>query len=1308
MACFAGIGAPARAQQPSVGLEFRGTIGVGETAHSSAPFRHIAAGFSTSGGIRTDGTIAEWGAGIQVPVSANEYTELRIGDGFTVAIKLDSTVARWGRESSGQLDVPAGLTQVIQVAAGSSHVLALRADGTVVAWGANWAGQSKVPTGLRDVVQVEAGFAHSLALRRDGTVVAWGYNQNGQCNVPVGLTDVVSIAAGRYHTLALKSDGTVVGWGMNDSQQCTPPQSLGNVLAIVAGGNSSLALLRDGTVRGWGNNSNGQLSVPQGLTNVKEIALGYAHAAALDANGAIFAWGSDKYGECNPPINDLGQIQQLAAGGDYSLALLANGTIRAWGSNNDGELNIPPGLSDIVQIAAGGSTPIALKSDGTVVCWGSNLYGQAAVPVGLTDVAQVAGGISHSVALRKDGTVVCWGSNNRGECNVPSGLSNVVQVAAGWQDTMALKDDGTVVCWGINAAGENNPPAGMTGITKIAAGYFYSLALGPFGKVYAWGDNRTGQCDVPAGPYYDIAAGGYHAAGLRLSTPHILMWGNRYYGQCDLPAAVDSVKRIALGDSHTILQRADGLVLGFGLDWDGQTRIPRSSEHLVKVAVTDRNYVGIRQDGTVVAGGATADSAVKVPGGITNATQVASGSAYSMALADGKIFMWGNSGYVWTQKIFGKVPNEVTTGYVIGIGAGATHALAIVAGNSTSKGTVYAWGTNGQGQSSPPASIGNHAVQVAGGSGFSVALKDDGTVVCWGDNSSRQCNVPPGLADVVQLACGAGHVVALKQDGTVVAWGSTADGKCDVPTGLSNVVEVAAGDDMSYARKYDGSIVAWGFDSGKSVVGSGGIAAGNSTMISIPALAISANPATGNIPDIISGQISVRSFNPIEGDIALTGSSPNVTIPTTTYLQSGESEAKFDIGGADDGKSSPTSFLIAKHDGYTSGPTARSVILSSNLATLTPSATSVVGGSATPLYLILNLNRKASFDRTIALSSSDPTIYVPASITIPAGSQIGYVTLDHFWIIRGKAVTITATLDGVTLKTKVSVTTLRLVGMNFSPTSASLGTNVQVKILLNAPVRSDTVMPLLCTHLDAFPVPDSVVVPAGSYAATFTSKARAVEGVTNVVVTAIYGSGTYSKGLDILWPTVKTFTWAKASISGECVAQGFLLLSRNAPTGGLPLTVTLPTGFTLVDGPLVMPSGQRNLKFRVMAPYTDKKQTVVVSVTSGTSTKGAKLGLNPNVLAFMGVNPLSVKGGADSKVTLTLRFTASADDDRTISITSSAPDIISVPSQLTVLKGVISVSLPLTVAAVSANQPVTLSASYHGVTITKAVTVRKN
>ena len=113
---------------------------------------------------------------------------------------------------------------------------------------------------------------------------------------------------------------------------------------------------------------------------------------------------------------------------------------------------------------------------------------------------------------------------------------------------------------------------------------------------------------------------------------------------------------------------------------------------------------------------------------------------------------------------------------------------------------------------------------VAIGAGYhhSLALKDDGTVVAWGNNDDQQSNVPNGLTDVIAIAPTAWNSLALQGDGTVVAWGSNDAGQTDVPDDLTGVTAIAAGYRHNLALKDDGTITAWGGnESGQTSVPAG-------------------------------------------------------------------------------------------------------------------------------------------------------------------------------------------------------------------------------------------------------------------------------------------------------------------------------------------------------------------------------------------------------------------------------------------------------------------------------------------------------
>ncbi len=143
-------------------------------------------------------------------------------------------------------------------------------------------------------------------------------------------------------------------------------------------------------------------------------------------------------------------------------------------------------------------------------------------------------------------------------------------------------------------------------------------------------------------------------------------------------------------------------------------------------------------------------------------------------------------------------------------------------------GIVSAWGWDGFGElgdgsaiyfNATPAQVSGltGVTAVAAGSFHSIALKNDGTVWVWGGNPDGQVgngtsdpyNRTPvqvsGLTSVTVIAAGSQHNLALKSDGTVWAWGENSSGQLGIGitgnsinapvqvSGLSGVMAIAGG-----------------------------------------------------------------------------------------------------------------------------------------------------------------------------------------------------------------------------------------------------------------------------------------------------------------------------------------------------------------------------------------------------------------------------------------------------------------------------------------------------------------------------------
>jgi Alpha-tubulin suppressor and related RCC1 domain-containing proteins len=551
------------------------------------------------------------------------------------------------------------------------------------------------------VTNISAKGDFNLALRNDGTIVHWG----NTAVPPKSSGDVVAVSAGAASAsdnqfgLALTTNGTVLGWsdtGYPYGQGYTPPAGLSNVVAISAGARHSLALKNNGTVVGWGDNSQGQLNFPLGLTNVVAISAGEFYSLALRNNGTAVA--SSIY---HPVPVDATNLTAIAAGYYYGLGLKTNGTVLLWNPSSSSSQQLP-NLTNAVAIAIGDDSSsyhvLALRSDGTVYTFGDNSYGQSTVPVGLSNVVAIAAGKHHSVALENDGTVVCWGDNSGGQTDFPTSVNDIVAVSAGAGYNLALKKDGTVSDW----IGNRTIPAGLSNITFVCAGVANGLALRRDGTVAAWGNNHHQQVSP-------------------------------------LPTGLNSVAAIAMSTYHCFAVKSNGTVVVWGTS------------------------LGARR------------GAETLPANLSNVVAVSSST--------------------WTDSISG------------GGGALGDFALAL-----KGDGTVVAWGENGfynVGPTNVPPGLSN-VVAVSAGGGYGLVLQGDSTVIGWGFNLNGQATGIPTssspytstgqvtiagqvISNVVAIAAGLGHSLALKNDGTVVAWGNNPDGEATIPPGVSNVVAISAG-----------------------------------------------------------------------------------------------------------------------------------------------------------------------------------------------------------------------------------------------------------------------------------------------------------------------------------------------------------------------------------------------------------------------------------------------------------------------------------------------------------------------------------
>jgi alpha-tubulin suppressor-like RCC1 family protein len=533
------------------------------------------------------------------------------------------------------------------------------------------------------------------------------------------------------------------------------------------------------------------------------------------------------------------------------------GVAMAASAHADGPSGEPGERENVLQRTATGAKHTCVLKAGDVYCWGEGADGQLGygntldvgddetpAQVGPVDLGakaiSIVAGSWHTCALLETHDVRCWGRGTKGQLGygntdtigdneVPASVPivnvgpKVVAISAGGDTTCALTTSGRIRCWGsndsgqlglgnLNRIGDNESPASVPPVDlggdealAIDVGDQHVCAVMEDGTVACWGEGADGRLGY--GNTSDV--GGAVAPGTQ---------------RVRLGAAALSV---TAGNRHTCALLDVGVVRCWGFGGDG--RLGNGS----LATVGDNEPVSTWGDDPVSPGtvwfGYEADGQdyVQVIG-------ISAAGAHTCAVLDnGDVRCWG-LGHpalgVQTTQVIGDSRAEPGTGPAVALGnraltvqLGAEHACAELA-----DGEITCWGigadgrlgygnTSSIGDDEDPSEAGHvqigadHEIKaIAAGGSHTCALRDDGTVVCWGSQGPTPAipgvlglghktdlgdNEHPGDLEIAlggpvkAIAAGDLHTCAVLADGRVRCWGKGADGRL----GLANVEDI--GDD---------------------------------------------------------------------------------------------------------------------------------------------------------------------------------------------------------------------------------------------------------------------------------------------------------------------------------------------------------------------------------------------------------------------------------------------------------------------------------------------------------------------------------
>jgi alpha-tubulin suppressor-like RCC1 family protein len=344
------------------------------TPESTADWKQVSAGFSSTCAVKTNGHLYCWGQD-----NRNQLGNGGAATNSAVPVEVSGAAADW-----------------TFVSAGGNHACAIKTNRTLWCWGGDDNGQQgngavsgdqPVPVQVgtaTDWASVSAGLGYTTCGRRTtGRVYCWGRDHNGQVGngppyvdqqspvqVRGNVTTWTSVSTGTYHACGRRSNGRVYCWG----------DDLDGAVGDGAGG-----VDRPAPVLVAGNH-----------TNWTTVSSGATHACGRRA-GRLYCWGSD--------LNSA----------------LGNGP--ASSASRYAPVAVSSAATDWQTVIGGDHMNCGRRTTGRLFCWGHDAYGQIGTGVsdgidnhvptqvtgGATDWKAVTSGYLHTCALKTNGRLYCWG-----------------------------------------------------------------------------------------------------------------------------------------------------------------------------------------------------------------------------------------------------------------------------------------------------------------------------------------------------------------------------------------------------------------------------------------------------------------------------------------------------------------------------------------------------------------------------------------------------------------------------------------------------------------------------------------------------------------------------------------------------------------------------------------------------------------------------------------------------------------------------------------------------------------------------------
>jgi len=442
--------------------------------------------------------------------------------------------------------------------------------------------------------------------------------------------------------------------------------------------------------------------------------------------------------------------------------------------------------------------------------------------------------------------------------------------------------------------------------------------------------------------------------------------------------------------------------------------------------------------------------------------------------------------------------------------------------------------------------------------------------------------------------------------------------------------------------------------------------------------------------------------------LKLTSSSPTIaSVPSTMYLAPGTSSGSVPITTKAVSTATPVTFTAQFGSGAIRTCTL-SILPDSVTATILAPNT-VTGGVGSTLKVYLAEPAGPS-GLTIPITDTSPGIASAGStIFIPAGASQGSESVTTAPVNASTAVIFGASLPGQNPVTAtLTIVPAQLASIKVVPATVPGGAKTVLYIFLNGyGGPGGTAVSLTSNNPSAAAVPATVIVPSRKSSTSVVITTSGVNSTSAVTFRAQIGSGTpQTCTLTVTPPSVTSAILSPASVAGGNPSTLKVSLSGPAGPGGVAVTVTDGNQIATSAGTLITIAAGATSGSEPITTYPVSTTTnVAFTASSSLGSAGATLAVTPASVSTVSASPVSVVGGNQSTITVSLAGVAGP-TGLTINLSSGTPAAASVPSTLFISAGSSSGTATITTHGVSARTTVALSAhSSTGVVKSTTLTV---